>query len=173
MTDVVVRTEKFLNDTWQMYFHDPDKDAWDIESYEQLASLSTVEDVVDIHHVLRGHWACGMFFLMREHILPIWEDRHNKEGGCLSYKIMKPDVPEYWFELMCRAVGENVLAKESQGVWEKVCGVSISPKRHFCILRVWVAEQDMRDVERFAITLPGYTTMMYRSYQTGDTDDAT
>jgi hypothetical protein len=31
----------------------------------------------------------GMFFIMREHILPLWEDESNKNGGCFSYKIYK------------------------------------------------------------------------------------
>ena len=27
-------------------------------------------------------------------------------GGCLSFKVMKHEVPQQWFELMCRLVGE-------------------------------------------------------------------
>lgn len=169
------RAETFLNDSWMLYFHDPDRDAWDIDSYEPLATASTVEDVVDIHAVLKNYWAHGMFFMMREHILPIWEDRHNKEGGCLSFKIMKGEVPDHWFELMARVAGENVLkaaGPASSDAWEKICGVSISPKRHFCILRIWVAEPSMRDETQYALTLPSYTTMMFKSYRTEEAEAA-
>ena len=31
----------------------------------------------------------GMFFIMKEGILPIWECAHNINGGCVSWKVYR------------------------------------------------------------------------------------
>ena len=152
--------ETFLNDCWTLYFHDPDNDKWDAKSYQIIHNISTVEDWVDAHASFQNMWHDGMFFLMREHILPLWEDPHNQPGGCLSFKVSKPDVKEYWFQLGAKCLGE-VLAK--QGVSpDIVCGVSISPKRSFCILRVWLSQPAESD--QFHLEAPHYSQVMYKSH---------
>lgn len=166
---------EFLHDSWRLYFHDAENENWEFESYVPLATLSTVDDVADAQRALRALWAHGHFFLMREHILPLWEDEHNKRGGCLSYKVMRQEVPQAWFELMARVVGETVLAQpEAAGAngkeaWEGVCGISLSPKRNFSVLRLWVADPSMQDVGLYTLNTPAYTKVMYRSY--GEPDD--
>jgi len=53
--------DTFLNDTWTLYFHDPDNDLWEIESYVPLATVSTVQEAADLHEALRpiGATACS------------------------------------------------------------------------------------------------------------------
>jgi hypothetical protein len=156
--------EIFLNDSWRLYFHEPEHDKWDFESYVPLATLSTVADMAAAHRALHSKWGSGMFFLMREHILPIWEDAHNKGGGCLSYKVMRAEIPDRWFELACWALGESACG-------EKVCGVSISPKRNYSILRLWVADQSVQAPCLHSLNTPSYTRIMYRSFA-DETNDA-
>lgn len=102
---------------------------------------------------------------MREHIGPMWEDDHNKNGGCLSYKIMKPDVPEAWFQLCARVLGESILQETHRCEnFEQVCGISISPKKNYCILRVWLASPQMNDMNNLTLHVPQYTTVLYKSH---------
>jgi len=155
--------DTFLNDTWTLYFHDPDCDQWEIESYHRLATVSTVQEVIDLHESLKPYWCNGMFFLMREHILPIWEDEHNSQGGCFSFKVMKSEVPEYWKRLSCAVLGENV-SSNPEVRWDRVCGVSISPKRSFGIMRLWVDHSDIGVVDYFKIEPPAYTKIQYRPF---------
>jgi Eukaryotic initiation factor 4E len=152
--------EHFLNDSWTLYFHDPNNNDWTESSYISLFPISTIEEFVDIHVHFRDAWNQGMFFMMREHIFPVWEDEHNKNGGCFSFKIMKPEVHMYWFKLVALLLGETMVDKKYMN---DICGVSISPKRNFCILRVWVASQNIKE-SMIHFPLPPYTKMMFKSY---------
>jgi len=162
-------TDAFLNDTWTLYFHDPDNDLWEIESYVPLATVSTVQEAADLHEALKAYWCNGMFFLMREHILPIWEDEHNANGGCFSFKVSKSEVPEFWKRLSCSALGESMFAPGAKVnglpiAWNRICGVSISPKRSFCILRLWVEHKELGDPLLYTMEHPAYTKIMFRPF---------
>lgn len=152
--------ENFLNDTWNLYFHDPDNQNWEIESYVPLTTISTVEEWIQLHNSLQSVWHKGMFFLMREHIQPIWEDKHNKDGGCLSIKVWKNEVADLWFELGSRLLGESL----SDSRWQGICGISISPKRSYCIARIWVSDSGMSDTSLYNLMLPGYSKVLYKSH---------
>ena len=157
-------SETFLNDTWSIYFHDPEEESWDDDSYHHICSVSTVEEFVHLHRHLKDAWSKGMFFIMREHIRPQWEDEHNRNGGCFSFKIMKEEVPAYWFELVSKVLGETMLNTEYRTKWDNICGVSISPKRSFCILRLWLSHQDFSDPAQYDFNAPLYTKIMFRPY---------
>lgn len=157
--------EIFLNDRWCLYFHDPYDEKWDVTSYKELHSISTAQELVNLCAAFRNLWSRGMFFLMREHIGPMWEDENNKDGGCLSYKIMKSDVPDAWFQLACKVLGETIVdANRRVDDFDKVCGISISPKKNYCILRIWISTPDVQDVANYTINVPQYTTVMYKPH---------
>ena len=75
-----------LNDTWCFYFHDPYNTEWDFKSFKLITSIKTVDNFISIFDCYKDILSKGMFFIMREGILPIWEDELNKKGGCFSYK---------------------------------------------------------------------------------------
>lgn len=154
--------ELFLNDCWMLYFHDPDNNDWTPSSYKCLHTLSTAQDWIQADMAFRELWQKGMFFLMREHIRPMWEDENNKDGGCISFKVNKPDAGLYWFHLGCKTLGE-VLCKKKD-MWDQICGVSMSPKRNYCILRVWLKSGDYSAVENFHLEAPHYTQIMYKPH---------
>lgn len=161
--------EVFLNDRWTLYFHDPNDEKWDIHSYKEVCTVGTVQEFVDASAAFHDMWAKGMFFLMREHIGPMWEDENNKNGGCFSYKIMKPEVPAAWFQLCAKCLGETILDASIRDIdFEKVCGVSISPKKNYCILRIWVSTTDADHLAQHTLDVPAYTSVLFKSHKTVD-----
>ena len=48
--------DQFLNDTWNLYFHDPDNSNWDMESYVLLTTISTVQDWVQVYTSFKDVW---------------------------------------------------------------------------------------------------------------------
>jgi hypothetical protein len=156
-------TQRFLNDCWGVYFHDPDDNDWSEKSYMLLGTLSSIEDWQSADVSFTDLWQKGMFFLMREHIKPLWEDDHNKNGGCLSFKINKPDAGPYWYRLGAHALGESLLKDTT--IADKICGVSISPKRNYCILRIWVSDPAICTIDMFNIQSPEYTQVIYKSHR--------
>jgi hypothetical protein len=78
-----------------------------------------------------------MLFLMRKGINPIWEDERNRNGGCFSYKIINKDVPGTWKQMSYLLVGETM--SDNVKILPHINGITISPKKNFCIMKVWVA----------------------------------
>ena len=69
-----------------LWFHKVDNDKWDLDSYTKIMTLSSYEDLKYCLSVITDITA-GMYFLMKEGINPIWEDKHNKNGGFWKFKI--------------------------------------------------------------------------------------
>lgn len=162
--------EVFLNDSWVLYFHDPDNEAWDEKSYHTVATMSTASEVSQVSKVFSEAWSKGMFFVMREHIKPVWEDECNRNGGCFSFKVMKPEVATFWDVFLKKVTGETMITneKDRRENWDKICGISISPKRNYCILRLWVSEKSWNDSARFALGHPAYTSVMFKDHHAVD-----
>ena len=129
--------EIFLNDIWNLYFHDPKDNDWTFQSYKLLGNISSVQMFLNVHHLLKDHWCKGMFFLMREHVFPCWDNEYNKSGGCLSMKILKNQLPMFWEYISIRLLGETL---SKNNAWEIINGISTSPKTHYCIIKIWLKE---------------------------------
>ena len=85
---------------------------------------------------------------MREGVSPTWEDDKNRDGGSFSYKLQNRLVPEAWKELTYRLVGETLLETSKQD--RRVNGITISPKKNFCIVKVWMRNCDITDPKLIA-----------------------
>jgi len=155
----------FLDDCWTLYFHDPDDPLWTVNSYKQIGNISTVDEFIHANNTFTDMWSKGMFFLMREHIQPLWEDPYNKNGGCFSYKVNKPDVPAVWFRLASLALGNNLGKSAEKDLQDSICGVSISPKRSYCIMRIWIGNVAYNKPSLFNIDAPDYTHVLFKNHE--------
>jgi len=144
-----------LNDLWSFYFHDPFNSDWNYASYIKINDIGTAEDFWSTHETFIEKINLGMFFLTREHIFPCWDDPYNKDGGCLSIKVMKQDVQPFWESICIGALGETLLRECNQSKWDRINGVSISPKKHFCIVKIWTRTNEFQDPQAFNLQ-PGY-----------------
>jgi len=133
-------TQEFhcLTDKWTMWAHLPHDTDWSITSYKKIYNMDTVEGAIAITETMPEVLVKNcMLFLMREGIKPIWEDPKNRQGGCFSYKISNKNVFDVWKELCYVLVG-NSISKQSSFV-ANVTGITISPKKNFCIIKIWMS----------------------------------
>jgi hypothetical protein len=77
-----------------------------------------------------------MLFLFRSNINPLWEDPLNENGGCFSFKVYNNKVVNIWKLLVYSLVGETLCVKREHN--NLINGISISPKRKFCIIKIWL-----------------------------------
>lgn len=128
-----------LNDRWNLFFHDPYDKSWDSSSFITIISkMEDTEQLIAINETIpemsiKG----GMLFLFREGIQPLWEDPRNRNGGYFSFKIDNQSVRSVW-KLFVYALCGETLFKNSQ-LNENVNGISISPKKNFCIIKIWMS----------------------------------
>ena len=143
MTDTYSTSIKYpLNSKWILWYHNPSDKNWNLDSYIKIVELSSIEDFCRLKNSWKNNLPNlteGMFFLMRilndKIIYPQWEDRHNREGGYWSIKIDKEQSEEIWFNLLMLLIGETITNGNYDSL--NINGISISPKKQFCILKIW------------------------------------
>lgn len=137
-----------LNDSWVYYLHLHDNKDWSINSYIDMVHIDNVESAIllndEIHYDLIKK---SMMFFMKHHIKPLWEDSHNKNGGCFSFKVINKDIEKVWKRVFFHLVG-CTLTKDPE-IHKHINGITLSPKKKFCILKVWMASCDFKDTDIF------------------------
>ena len=123
-----------LKNKWILWFHKVNDNNWSIESYSKVLELNTYYDILFLLKELENITA-GMFFLMKENIIPIFEDKHNINGGYWSIRITKKDAYDYWEKILYYLCVDNLTTNEEYE--KKINGVSISPKINNCIFKIW------------------------------------
>ena len=84
-----------------------------------------------------------MLFIMRKNITPMWEDKQNRSGGCFSFKVVNKFVHPVWKKLLYMLCGETLCKKKEHS--ELLNGITISPKKNFCIIKVWLKDCSIQD----------------------------
>lgn len=156
----------FLNDIWTIWFHNPDDNDWSQNSYIRLCDISSVNDMIHVYKAYKDLWQNGTFFIMRTDISPMWEDPQNRHGGCMSFKIMKYDVHRVWFEIIAKILGETFIVEQKRkDTWSKISGISISPKRSYCICRIWISEKEYGEPQWYDMSIiPTYTQILFKAH---------
>ena len=138
-TSRIIEEYNKLSDKWTLWAHLPHDTDWSIKSYKQIFTVSNVEETIAITETLPPILVQNcMLFWMREGIKPTWEDPKNRNGGCFSYKVINKTVFDCWKELTYSTLG-NTISKQMSFV-DKVTGFTISPKKNFCIIKIWMAD---------------------------------
>jgi len=134
-----VETFHSLSDRWTYWAHLPHDTDWSIKSYKNIYTVSTVEECIAITETLPEILIKNcMLFIMRNGITPVWEDPKNRNGGCFSYKIANKNVFEVWKDMSYVLMGGSI-SEESSFV-NSVTGITISPKKNFCIIKIWLCD---------------------------------
>jgi|TARA_X000000950_G_scaffold211895_1_gene254926 hypothetical protein len=139
----------YLNGKWDLYYHLPTDNNWTLSSYKTLMKdIDSVEKVIRLNEAIPDNSIKNsMLFLMRSQVTPLWEDPKNRGGGCFSFKVLNKQVYEIWKALFYALCGETLCSNHSH--FELINGITISPKKHFCIIKIWFANCDYQDPNIF------------------------
>lgn len=132
-------TETKLSSKWGLYYHLPQNKSWELASYINVFDcIDTIEKLIAVNeYIPQNVVKYCMLFVMRKGVTPMWEDPKNREGGCFSYKVTNNTVYDVWKELVY-LLCTSKLTKNSNDM-SKVNGITISPKRNFCIIKIWLS----------------------------------
>jgi len=137
---VVQKTEEhLLSDEWVLWAHLPHDTDWSLKSYIKIVELNTVEKVISCCNSIPEKMIKNcMLFLMRKGINPTWEDEKNCKGGCFSFKVINKNVYTVWNDCIKALTGGSV--SKNQSFLNSINGITISPKKSFCILKFWMTD---------------------------------
>ena len=123
---------------WDLYYHLPHDKNWELSSYKSIMrNIDTVEKTIALNENLPENIVKNtMLFMMRCGITPQWEDPKNRTGGAFSFKVLNKQVYDVWKILVYSLCGESVFTDEKYN--KHVNGITISPKKNFCIVKIWL-----------------------------------
>jgi hypothetical protein len=126
-----------LNNSFNLYYHAPENNDYSLESYIEILSFNSVEEFWVLDRFVRKDMIeNGMFFIMVDPVLPMWEDKHNIKGGCISWKIDRKNTYKFWIDIVSHFITGNL-----GSIGQYVNGVSISPKKNSNIIKLWLKEE--------------------------------
>lgn len=150
-----------LKSEWVLWFHDPLDNNWKLDSYKTICSLKTVEDFWNTFEYMDNViLENSMLFLMKKGIDPLWEHEKNVKGGCWSLKIQKGDIKPLWTTISMNLCCENISDNDTI----EVNGISISPKKNFCIIKIWINKNDDNLNNLKKIENISYEGIIYKSH---------
>lgn len=136
-----------LNGKWDLYYHLPHDKQWDISSYKLIYNnISSLDELIALNENIPEKIVkhC-MLFVMRNGITPMWEDVKNRDGGCFSFKVPNRFVHDVWKQLFYSLCGESLFDNKKYN--KSINGITISPKKNFCIVKIWLINCDIQDPE--------------------------
>jgi hypothetical protein len=146
-----------LSDRWTLWAHLPHDTDWSIKSYIPISTFTTVEDTIAVTETLPSIMVENcMLFMMKEGIKPTWEDPKNRNGGCFSYKVTNKLVYKAWKDLTYVVVGATV--SKNPSFVNCVNGITISPKKNFCIIKIWFNNCKNQNPALITSEIPGITS---------------
>ena len=127
------------NDKWVLWYHLNNDTNWNLDSYRQLASIANKEKLTFIfnNYINEETLVKSTLFFMKDAINPIWEDKNNINGGSFSLKVPNKLIYETWKTILYKGIDGSLFTNTE--TTNTVTGISLSPKKYYCIIKVWVS----------------------------------
>lgn len=124
-----------FNNNWIIWYHS-EKNNWKLSGYKQLYKISSISDLWKFYNnwnaiggILNKH-----IFLMREGVTPLWEDQHNINGGCWSFKILEENAEELWTDLSVILLANKLYMNND----DEILGLSLCLKKNNnVVIKIW------------------------------------
>jgi len=134
-----------ISDKWVLWAHLPHDTDWSLKSYIKIMDINSLENLLTLQRAIPEKMVKNcMLFMMKSGINPTWEDPKNREGGCFSFKISNKNVFGCWNKLLIALASNNISRNDK--FLDKVTGVTISPKKTFCIVKIWMESVQYQSV---------------------------
>ena len=141
---------KKFNSDWNLWYHH-ELNNWRVDGYRKIFHIKNIKDFWDLHNNIDclGGITNQHFFLMRDNILPIWEDSANRNGGSWSIKLNDiSNVFNIWLKLSILMMGENIVKDERHKVSKLVVGLSLNLRnQNTCIIKIWNRDASLNSIK--------------------------
>lgn len=127
-----------FKNTWNVWYHHT-KDNWKLSGYRKIYNISNIKNFWELYNNWNrlGGILSKQFFVMKNNIIPLWEDKMNINGGCWSLKININLAEKLWEYLSILLVGENIYDNDN------INGLSICVKKNnICVIKIWIKDNN-------------------------------
>ncbi|XP_011140700.1 eukaryotic translation initiation factor 4E-1A isoform X1 [Harpegnathos saltator] len=136
-----------LQNTWTLWYYEPDKSkSWE-ESQREITSFDTAEDFWSLYNHIKTaselRQGCD-YSMFKQGIRPMWEDEQNKCGGRwlinLDKKQRFADLDNFWLEILLCMIGEAFNEYS-----DDVCGAVVNIRPKGDKIGVWTSNANSED----------------------------
>ena len=151
----------YLTNYWDIYCHKKSSNDWKKDSYDHIYEIKNICDFCRFFNTFNNLDKNNYeFFVMKNKILPMWEDNSNRNGGICSIlfnssfdKRTKKDIGSEIMISICILIMNNTLLKDNN----KINGISYSVKpRNTVIIKIWYDDWKFNMKEQFPFSLLEY-----------------
>lgn len=146
-----------LNSLWRVWIHENNNEKWDIESYNLIYTIENIAQLWRFMNTFDNMDRINrQFYIMRDGIMPIWEDNNNKNGVICSIRcdnIMKNITTntEFGVDVFCcfciMVMNECFTKKNSD-----INGLCYSIKNRNILIKFWI--KNYEENKNFTDKLP-------------------
>jgi len=139
-----------LQHTWVLWYCKSEKNKpWE-ECLKQITTFRTVEDFWALYNHIQ--LASGLsfgsdYYMFKEGIQPMWEDKSNRDGGRWLINVDKGRRNElldrYWLELLLAMVGEQF-----DEFGDQICGAVVNIRNKGDKISLWTREASNDEANR-------------------------
>lgn len=134
---------------WTFYIHLQNSTDWGLDSYYRINTSNDLSELLKTNqHIGIELLKKSLIFVMKDNINPTWEDESNVNGGSFSFKIHNRDIERVWKHFLYRMLGNTLF--ENEEIMNNVNGLSVSPKKTTCILKVWMKNCNIKNISIFS-----------------------
>ena len=120
--------------SWSAYYHEPEDETWTAESYKKLQTVNSWEALGTLLKELGPHKTTnGLLRVMRGDYSPLWENNANIYGGSYCLKVRRRSA----IDVFNRYLAAAILGTCASNSANTIVGVTISPKKESCIIKIW------------------------------------
>ena len=140
MNDVLVNQ-------WKIWYHSINDNNWNNESYKLIYNIDNLLDVKIVNELMKdNHLQNAMFFIMKnDKSFQHGKIQKIEKGSSISYKIPASYLKDNWSLLLEKIIFQDYLKDKSKN--SKINGISISPKKEFNIVKIWLKDYDSKFLE--------------------------
>ena len=127
-----------FKNTWNVWYHHT-KNNWKLSGYRKIYNITNIQNFWELYNNWNklGGILSKQFFVMKNNITPLWEDKMNINGGCWSLKININISEKLWEYLSILLVSENIYKNNN------INGLSICVKKNnICVIKIWVKDNN-------------------------------
>jgi len=120
---------------WTLYFHESDDKSWGADSYKKIHGAASWEGLGTLLREMGPTRIMGgVLKIMRGDTSPLWENKVNIRGGAYCIKVPRRVAVEVFTRYVAAAAAECATTDPAAN---PIVGVTISPKKGFCIIKLW------------------------------------
>ena len=178
ITEVVYDTKS----SWKLLFHHDDNTLWRPDDFLKICTIKSLKDfwlVVKDHKCpqINSFKDKCMYYLMRDSIMPTWEDTKNRHNVTISIKVSEPIMIPTWTLMAMMIVGESFHSINNGLINGLIIKYVPNNKSHinktsnnepFALIKILTqvkrakCKSIMESIQNFLkITLPSYVTHNY------------